>query len=416
MNEATRNIDTTLADPSSTGLFDRWAMRLLHTQLARIEDGHLTITDPWGTSSFGRSSELSANVTVHAPDLYRRVMFGGTLAAARAYRDGAWSADDVAAVCRVFARNAHLIDGFDEGWARLTRPWNRFVHKLRGNSRAGSRKNIHAHYDLGNDFFRLFLDETMNYSCGIFETPAATMREASIAKMERVCRQLELSPSDHLIEIGTGWGGLAMHAAANYGCRVTTTTVSKEQHGLAVERIHEAGLSDRITVLLSDYRDLTGTYGKLVSIEMIEAVGHEYLDAYFATCGRLLKPGGRMLIQAITVPDHHYDKHRRTVDFIQQDIFPGSCIPSIAAMRGAMSRTTDLELVEIFDITPHYAETLRRWRAAFMSRLDEVRALGLPDDFIRMWEYYLAYTEAGFEERVTGDVQMLFTRPAGGVR
>ena len=290
------------------------------------------------------------------------------------------------------------------------------MHKLRGNSRSGSRRNIHAHYDLGNDFFQLFLDETMNYSCGIFETPAATLREASMAKMERVCRRLELSPSDHLMEIGTGWGGLAMHAAANYGCRVTTTTVSKEQHALAVERIREAGLAGRITVLLSDYRDLAGTCDKLVSIEMIEAVGHEYLDAYFATCGRLLEPGGRMLIQAITVPDHHYDKHRRTVDFIQQDIFPGSCIPSMAAMRGAMSRTTDLELVEIFDITPHYAETLRRWRAAFMSRLDEVRALGLPDDFIRMWEYYLAYTEAGFEERVTGDVQMLFTRPAGGMR
>ncbi len=410
MNEATRtgNIDITTEGRPASGWLDRTAAKLIRTQLSRMTDGHLTITDPWGRWHFGQPSTLGARVVIHATSVYRRVLAGGTLAAARAYRDGEWEADDPAAVCRIFGRNAHLIESFDEGWARISRPWNKLVRKLRGNSRTGSRRNIRAHYDLGNDLFGLFLDDTMNYSCGIFERPGMTMREASVAKMDRVCRTLELSASDHLVEIGTGWGGLAMHAAQHYGCRVTTATVSKAQHTLAVERVREAGLDDRITVLLCDYRDLSGEYDKLVSIEMIEAVGHEYLDAYFATCGRLLKPGGRMLVQAITVPDEHYDRHRRTVDFIQQDIFPGSCIPSIGAMREAMARTTDLEMVEIFDITPHYAETLRRWRAAFMSKLDEVRALGLPDDFIRMWEYYLAYTEAGFEERMTGDVQILF--------
>jgi cyclopropane-fatty-acyl-phospholipid synthase len=414
MNEATRtrDISAVLGSRRVSGWFDTWAARLIRAQLSRIGDGHLTITDPWGTWHFGRPSALGARIVVHAPDVYRRVLVGGTLAAARAYRGGDWSADDAAAVCRIFCRNAHLIDGIDDGWARLTRPWNKLVHRMRPNSRTGSRRNIRAHYDLGNDFFRLFLDDTMSYSCGIFERPNSTMREASIAKMDRICRTLDLQPSDHLVEIGSGWGGLAIHAARHYGCRVTTATVSKAQHALAVERVREAGVGDRVTVLLSDYRDLTGRYDKLVSVEMIEAVGHEYLGAYFETCGRLLEPGGLMLIQAITVPDEHYDKHRRSVDFIQQDIFPGSSIPSIAAMREAMA-STDLEIVEIFDITPHYAETLRRWRAAFMSKLDEVRALGLSDDFIRMWEYYLAYTEAGFEERLTGDAQILFAHADG---
>ena len=272
-------------------------------------------------------------------------------------------------------------------------------------------KNILAHYDLGNDFYALFLDETMTYSCGIFEREDSTLKEASEAKYDRICRKLMLTTGDQVLEIGTGWGGFAVHAAGNYGVHVTTATISDEQHQFAQNRIKAAGLEDRITLLKSDYRDLSGKFDKLVSIEMIEAVGHHFYATFFRTCSRLLKDDGMMALQAITIGDQIFDRHRRSVDFIKRYIFPGSCIPSITAISNAIARATDLRLVHLEDITPHYARTLSEWRRRFFANLDKVREMGYSDTFIRMWEYYLCYCEGGFAERYIGDVQMLFTKP-----
>jgi cyclopropane-fatty-acyl-phospholipid synthase len=249
------------------------------------------------------------------------------------------------------------------------------------------------------------------YSSAIFATPEESLEAASFRKLERIGRKLDLKPSDHLVEIGTGWGGMALHAAKHFGCRVTTTTISKEQHALATERVAKAGLADRVTLLLEDYRDLTGTYDKLVSIEMIEAIGHQYLDTYLAKCASLLKPDGLAMVQAITIEDHRYEQALHSVDFIKRHIFPGSFIPSISAITGAMGRSTDLRLVSQEDFGPSYALTLRHWRERFMAKLADVRALGYDERFIRMWEFYLAYCEGGFLERSIGVSQLLFARP-----
>jgi cyclopropane-fatty-acyl-phospholipid synthase len=279
------------------------------------------------------------------------------------------------------------------------------------NTREGSRRNIAAHYDLGNDFYRLFLDDTLAYSCGVFESETATMREASEAKFERIGRKLGLSPSDHVLEIGAGWGGFAIHAARRYGARVTTTTLSREQYELARERVRAAGLGGQVEVLMEDYRDLRGVYDKLVSIEMIEAVGHQYLDTFFARCARLLHPHGRMLLQSITIADQDYDRHRRDVDFIKRHVFPGASIPSVTALASSMTRASDLRLFALDDISWHYVLTLRRWREAFRANLDAVRKLGFSERFVRMWDFYLAYCEGGFAERYLGDVQLLLVKP-----
>jgi cyclopropane-fatty-acyl-phospholipid synthase len=303
------------------------------------------------------------------------------------------------------------MEGLEGRWASIRKPALRLLHALNRNSRQGSRKNIAAHYDLGNDFFSTFLDPTMMYSCAIFEKPETGLHEASIAKIDRICRKLDLQPSDHLLEIGTGWGGFALHAAKVYGCQVTTTTISRNQYDIAVSRIRQAGLENRITVLLKDYRDLEGTYDKLVSIEMIEAVGHQYLDQYMNKCAELLKENGSMLIQAITINDWIYEKSLRTPDFIKRYIFPGSFIPSISAITHSMKKATDLRLFHLEDITPHYAETLARWRDAFHQNIQTIRAQGFNRVFERMWEWYLCYCEGGFEERALGCAQLLFTKP-----
>jgi cyclopropane-fatty-acyl-phospholipid synthase len=337
--------------------------------------------------------------------------FGGSLGAGEAYISGYWRCNDLTALVRIMVANAELLRGMEKGWAWLATPVARLLHFMSRNSKNGSRRNIAAHYDLGNELFALFLDETMAYSCGIFEHENASMYAASIAKFERICSKLDLRPTDHLLEIGTGWGGLAIHAARHHGCRVTTTTISREQFTLAKEKIAAAGLGDRIEVLLEDYRDLTGQYDKLVSVEMVEAVGHAYLDTYFRKCSALLKPHGMMLLQAITIRDQLYEAALRSVDFIQRFIFPGSFIPCVAALCASIQRATDMKLYALEDIGPHYATTLRRWREAFSSRLPEVKALGYSDAFIRLWEYYLCYCEGGFAERQLGDVQMLLTKP-----
>ena len=388
---------------------DRAAYRLVDRVLSDVQHGRLTVVSPLGTRVYGNSGDLSGTVHVDDPDMFRRLLTGGTLAASRSYVRGEWRADDLTAVCRIVARNMNVADRLDSGWARLSRPIFNAVHWARRNTRAGSRRNISAHYDLGNSFFQLFLDDSMTYSCGVFETGDASLAEAQRAKIDRICRKLQLKPTDHLLEIGTGWGSLAIHAASRYGCRVTTTTISRAQQELARHRIQQAGLSDRVTVLFSDYRDLTGTYDKLASVEMIEAVGAPFLHTFFGHCARSLAPGGRMALQAITVPDARYEGYLRSVDFIRQDVFPGSSLVSVSAMSRA-AESVDLRQESLEDLTPHYARTLREWRTRFLSRLADVRRLGYPEDFIRRWDFYLASCEAGFAERTTGLVQIMYSR------
>jgi cyclopropane-fatty-acyl-phospholipid synthase len=397
-----------------TRALDRAARRMTLSLLQKIRRGQITVSDAEETFTFGAPCEaldLHPRVRIHHPRCYAWILSGGSIGVAEAYMAGLWSTDDLTAVVRLVVANQTVFEELDSGWMRLAEPFYKVAHWLRRNTVSGSRRNIVAHYDLGNDFYRLFLDPTMTYSAGIFEGPDSTLEEASIAKYDRICRKLKLTPDDHVVEIGTGWGGFALHAGTRYGCRVTTTTISDAQYALARQRVEAAGLTDRVTLLKKDYRHLTGTFDKLVSIEMIEAVGHQFLGAFFRTCSRLLKPDGLMALQAITIRDQAYDQHRRSVDFIKRYIFPGSCIPSVSVMLHAVRRKTDLALCHLEELTPHYARTLAAWRRRFFEHLDQVRAMGFSEAFIRMWEYYLCYCEGGFAERYIGNVQMLLAKP-----
>ena len=293
----------------------------------------------------------------------------------------------------------------------FTKPLQLLQRTMQRNTLKGSRRNIAAHYDLGNDLFELFLDKTMMYSCGIFHHDKATLQEASEAKLDRICQKLQLKPTDHVLEIGSGWGGFAIYAASRYGCRITTTTISKEQHGYAGQRIREAGLENRVTLLFDDYRELEGSYDKLVSIEMIEAVGHQHFDTYFKKCTDLLKPDGMMLLQSITIADQRYTAAKKSIDYIQRFIFPGGCLPSVAALSDAVARKTDMRIFHMEDIGPHYATTLRLWRERFFANIEKIKQLGYPKSFIRMWHYYLCYCEGGFRQQSIGTVQLLLTKP-----
>jgi cyclopropane-fatty-acyl-phospholipid synthase len=319
---------------------------------------------------------------------------------------------------RVLLRNRGALEGLETGMARIAAPAQRVLHWLNRNTRAGSRRNIAAHYDLGNDFFALWLDESMMYSAAMFEAPDATLEEAQSAKLAAICRKLSLRATDRVLEIGTGWGGFALHAARTTGCQITTVTISREQYELARARVRQAGLAERVDVRLLDYRDLDpavhGRFDKLVSIEMIEAVGHEYQPVLLRKCAEMLKPDGAMLLQAITIADAEYERARRSVDFIQRYIFPGSCLTSVTNMSAVLTRHTDLRIAHLEDIGFHYATTLAHWRARFHARLADVRAQGYPESFIRMWDYYFCYCEAGFIERAIGDVQLLLLK--GGSR
>jgi cyclopropane-fatty-acyl-phospholipid synthase len=404
--------------PDLNALKERWidiqARRAIFALLKRLVRGQITLVENRQRYRFGEESDqstLQAVITVHHPQLYSRIFFGGSIGAAEAYMEGFWSADDLTTVMRILALNQKAFEDMEKGLARLTAPLYKFYHFIRKNTKTGSRKNILAHYDLGNDFYALFLDQTMTYSCGIFEQQDSTLKEASEAKYDRICRKLQLAAGDRIVEIGTGWGGFAVHAARNYGVHVTTTTISDAQHQFAQKRINAAGLAERITLLKKDYRDLNGKFDKLVSIEMIEAVGHHFYDNFFKACSRLLKDNGMMALQAITIGDQIFDRHKRSVDFIKRYIFPGSCIPSITAISNAVARSTDLQLVHLEDITPHYARTLGEWRRRFFANIDEVRTQGFSETFIRMWEYYLCYCEGGFAERYIGDVQLILAKP-----
>lgn len=397
---------------SRPGALDQFLRTRLLQQLANLRDGALCVRDALGEVVLGDASgPLRAIVTIEDPAFYRAVAAQGSVGAGEAYIRGDWHCDDLVALVRLLVRNRDLLDGMERGPARLggwlLRGWNR----LRRNTRDGSRRNIAAHYDLGNAFFALFLSPDLMYSSAIFADPAESLEAASHRKLERICRQLRLQPGDRVIEIGTGWGGFALHAARYYGCHVTTTTISAEQYALAEERIREAGLEAQVTLLQQDYRDLQGQYDKLVSIEMIEAIGAEYLDTYFSTVARLLKPEGLALLQAITIEDTRYEQALRSVDYIKRFVFPGSFIPSIEAMMRAKTRASDLQLVGQHDFGHSYALTLRNWRQRFLGQRPAVRTQGFDEAFIRLWEFYLAYCEGGFLERSIGVSHLLLARP-----
>jgi cyclopropane-fatty-acyl-phospholipid synthase len=398
----------------AAGPLDTLGRRLLRAQLERLRHGEIRVLDAGSERRFGARTErcpLSVTLEVLHPRFYADAVFGGTVGAGAAYIRGLWHCSDLTALARIMYANRELMDGMDRRWTLLSRPLLRLFHWLHRNSEAGSERNIVAHYDLGNDFYRLMLDETMAYSCGIFASDATTLAEASRAKFDAACRKLALQPGEHLLEIGTGWGALAIHAAEHYGCRVTTTTISRAQYDYARAQIERRGLSDRVTVLREDYRNLRGQYDKLVSIEMIEAVGAPYLDTYLAKCASLLRDSGAMLLQAITIRDQDYRASLRSINFIQRYVFPGSFIPSVAAIADSLKRVTDLKLFHLQDIGPHYARTLALWRRNFFEQLGAVRRLGFSDQFIRLWEFYLCSCEGGFAERALGDVQLLLTKP-----
>ena len=403
------------ADSRQSGLMSRLARRLLCERLSMLQDGELRLQDGTQLLRFGARTArcgLSVTLTVRDAEFWSLAAFGGTVGAGESYINGHWRCDDLTGLVRIMVVNRHVMEGMEGGFAaRASALLRRLLHWANRNSKRGSARNIAAHYDLGNDLYKLMLDDTMAYSCGIFLREDATLHEASIAKFDAVCRKLALTSNDHLVEIGTGWGGLAIHAAEQYGCRVTTTTISREQHDYAQAKIAARGLSNRITLLFEDYRDLKGQFDKLVSIEMIEAVGAKYLDTYFQKCSSLLKPTGAMLLQAITLQDQFYARAVKSVDYIQRFVFPGSFIPSVAAIGESVRRVTDMKLFNLEDIGPHYAPTLRLWRERFFANINSVRALGYPESFNRLWEFYLCYCEGGFAERQLGDVQMLLTKP-----
>ena len=381
-------------------------------RLAHLRDGQLVVREQGGEHAFGRpGADISAVVTIRDPRAWVAIGLRGTIGAAEAYADGWWDADDLAAAIRIVLSAGDAGDSLESGLARLGGWWERLRHRARRNTLAGARANIAAHYDLGNEFFGLFLDPTMTYSCAVFDRPDMSLEEAQVAKMKRVCRKLDLSPGLRLLEIGTGWGGMAMHAAREHGVTVTTTTLSRKQHDLAIRRVREAGLEDRIRIVLADYRELEGVYDRVVSIEMIEAVGWEYYEAYFGAIGRLLKADGLALVQAITIPDHRFERWKREPNHINRIVFPGSCIPSVTSMLQAASRASDLRPFHLEEIGPHYERTLRTWREALVSRWAEARAQGRSEHFLRTFVYYLASCEAGFAERYQGDVQLLLARP-----
>ncbi|MEM1145134.1 MAG: cyclopropane-fatty-acyl-phospholipid synthase family protein [Pseudomonadota bacterium] len=399
---------------SSAQLARRFMLRVL----SRIHVGSLTLHDGDDTHHFGctateaeKLGQPQAEIVVHNRDAFGKVLMGGTIASGEAYIDGDWSTPDLTQVTRLFSANMASMESMQANQQWYTKLALRFAHALNRNTHEGSRRNISAHYDLGNDFFSLFLDPSMMYSSAVFETPDTGLEQASRDKLDAICQQLELSENDHLVEIGTGWGGMAIHAAQNYGCRVTTTTISKEQYDFAKSRVKQLGLDDQITLLLKDYRALSGEFDKLVSIEMIEAVGHDFYDSYFATCSRLLKPMGKMVLQAITIPDSRYEQARRSVDYIKRYIFPGGCLPSLEVISRNIAKKTDLQMVHLRDITLDYARTLEQWRLRFSDKLEDVRSMGFDERFIRMWEFYLCYCEGGFRERIIGTAQISFAKP-----
>jgi cyclopropane-fatty-acyl-phospholipid synthase len=414
MKSAELCIDRPVPLNRQAGLVKAYAKRLLLARLGNLRHGELILNEKDEQYIFGQQDDTfpkTVTVTVTDEDFYTRVLMYGEIGAGEAYINGYWECDDLTLMVELFLCNSPYMGNIDSEKKWLVKPLHFLQRYLHRNTPKGSRRNIEAHYDLGNELFELFLDETMMYSCGIFHHQQTTLQEASETKLARICQKLQLKPTDHLLEIGTGWGGFALYAAKHYGCRVTTTTISKQQYDYARQRVLDAGLEDRITLLFDDYRELNGSYDKLVSIEMVEAIGHRYYDAYFNKCSELLKPDGMMLLQSITISDQRYPVAKKSIDFIQRYIFPGGCLPSVAALGDAIARKTDMRIFHLEDIGPHYATTLHKWRERFFENIGKVRQLGYPEGFIRMWEYYLCYCEGGFRQQTIGTIQLLLTKP-----
>lgn len=390
------------------------AKRLVFKLFNQLRHGELVIQDGDTTHRFGGgdvSIAPSATVVIHEQRAYSRILTGGTMGAAEAYIDGDWSTEQLTDVTRVFSANIPILEAMKHKQNWFIKAGVKLAHAARKNSVSGSRENIAAHYDLGNEFFSLFLDPSLMYSSAVYPKGSDNLAEASQHKLKLICEDLELKPTDHLVEIGTGWGGMAIYAAENYGCNVTTTTISKEQLDYARAEVERRGLQDKVTLLFEDYRNLSGQFDKLVSIEMIEAVGHEYFDTYFGCVSSLLKPDGKAVIQAITINEQRYEDYRKSVDFIKRYIFPGGCLPSLNIISGALTRTTDMQIIDLRDIAIDYAKTLKHWHEAFMAELDAVKSLGFDEKFIRMWRFYLSYCEGGFRERIIGTYQITMAKP-----
>ncbi|WP_397459595.1 class I SAM-dependent methyltransferase [Pseudomonas asplenii] len=397
------------ANHLSTGLLRRGVLRQLrslrHGQLLLVEDGEQQLFGTPGTGLLGE-------IHIQDPATWGLVAGNGSIGAGEAFIHGYWTSPDLTAVVRVFVSNLDVLDAMEGGLARLGRPFVQALHWLNRNTREGSRKNIAAHYDLGNELFEQFLDPTMMYSAAQFLSPEDSLEQAQLNKLERICQKLALKPDDHLLEIGTGWGSMAIHAAQHYGCKVTTTTLSREQLAYTRQRVEALGLQDRVTLLLEDYRDLTGQYDKLVSIEMIEAVGHRFLPGYFQQCAHLLKDDGLMLLQSITIREQRYEQARNSVDFIQRYIFPGGALPSVQKLLDVVGQHTDMNLLHMEDFGLHYARTLRLWHENFQRAHARIGELGYDEHFRRLWEFYLCYCEGGFLERALGTAQLLLAKPA----
>ncbi len=394
---------------------DSFCRSQLLEKLKILKEGRLEIVEPDGTVNvFGNTAEtetLRARVEIRTPRAYSRIALGGSVGTGESYVDADWECADLVSLTRLFVLNRDLLNSLDGGLGTAFQPLQRFLHRLRSNDVTQARVNIQAHYDLGNDFFSLFLDETWMYSAGYFATPETTLIEAQHEKNDRLCRKLGLRPEHHLLEIGTGWGGFAIHAAKNYGCRVTTTTISEAQLEHARARVREEGLEDQITLLYHDYRTLEGSYDRLVSIEMIEAVGVKYLDGYFAKCASLLKPDGMMALQSILIQDQFFEQAAKSVDFIQTHIFPGAAIPSVARIKESVLDHTDFKLAHQEDFGEDYARTLREWSTNLTKNRDQIGRRGYPEHLFRLWQYYFAYCEGGFLERQIGVGQFVFTKP-----
>ncbi len=398
----------------NTNKMNRFVRKKVIQQLSKLTSGKLIIQDPLEKISLGRTTQSNSTVTIMVDDLdfYNQIAMHGSIGAAESYMAGQWRTENLTALVRLLVRNRELLDDMEGGFAWIKNSILKLWHSFNRNNVKGSQKNIAAHYDLGNDFFSLFLDKHLMYSSAIYTPEATNLEEASELKLKTICEKLQLSEHDHLLEIGTGWGGFAIYAATNYGCKVTTTTISEQQYQYTKNKIHQLGLEDKITLLKKDYRKLTGVYDKLVSIEMIEAVGHHYLDTYLEKCNALLKPEGLALIQAITIEDHRYEQALSSVDFIKRYIFPGSFIPSVSAIVNSMKLSGDFRLINLEDFGESYAKTLRDWRLAFFDNVSKVREQGFDESFIRMWEFYLCYCEGGFIEKAISDVHLLIAKPS----
>lgn len=403
---------------------ERLARSLVHNHLGKMQRGTLTLIEGDSTLVFGQTagasadgapaesiSQIEAVIEVQRPAAYTTIAFNGVVGAAEGFMDGHWTTPDLLSVVRFFVSNITALKGMDKERSLANRVALKLLSGVTKNSVSGSRKNISAHYDLGNDFFELFLDPTMMYSSAVFDQKDLSLEDAAVLKLETMCQKLQLSDQDHLVEIGTGWGGMAVYAATHYGCKVTTTTLSQRQFEFTKNLVVQAGLEDKITVVMKDYREMEGKFDKLVSIEMIEAVGHQYFSDYFSKCSSLLKPNGLMALQAITIADQRYDEARRSVDFIQRYIFPGGCLPSMSVIAKHIAEDTDMGIVSVSDISQDYAKTLGLWRESFEIKLEQVRAQGFDERFIKMWRYYLCYCQGGFQERVINTVQMVIAKP-----